>query len=143
MANKGHDSFSEQLEELKRQTQNNQLDKRRNDPSIAIERELNESSGQALLLKRVGERIEPDNGTHVASISAHIYKDKNSDGGFVLTLATGFDVLPEALAQHMLREMSLHVARKYGRKPVGKIGEDLNFKNDNQILQFEQKQAKP
>jgi hypothetical protein len=139
---KSHDAFSEQLEDMKRSAQQEQTLRRQTDPSIAIERELNESSGQALLLKRVGERIEPEGAKHVASISAHIYKDKNTDGGFVLTLATGFDSLPEALAQHMLTELTLHIARKYGRKPSGKRGEDLNFKNDAQILQLEKPSLK-
>lgn len=134
---KGHDFFSEQLEDLKRKTQEQQALRKQNDPAIAIERELQEAEGRNELLAKIGERIKPKFHSYVSSFAVHIYKDANSSNGEIITQITGIENLPEALAQHMIRELTLHVSRKYGRKPQAKRGEDLSYKNDGKILQVE------
>lgn len=127
---KGHDGFSEQLEDMKRQAQSQQALKRQQDPSIAIEREIQNADGQNELLRQVGVRIRPKFHRHVASFAVHVYKDENSENGQIIAQVSGIDSLPEAIAQNMLKELTIHVTHKYGRKPQAKRGEDLSYKNE-------------
>ncbi len=127
---KNHDGLSESLEDLKRSTQQAQAAKLKSDPAIVIEREFHPAlDGENALLRKVGERIRPKGHRHISSFAIHAYKDESSINGQFIAQVTGIDMLPLALAQDMLKELTIHVAHKYGQAPQSKKGEDHSYKN--------------
>lgn len=114
------DALTENLQELK----SAKLEEIAKQPQMNTSREMRKDVGENDLLRGIGRRMTPDGARHHSSFAVHVYQKKHSIDAVILTQVNNIEGLPEMITQAALKELTLHIMKKYGHKPPRKLNEE-------------------